>query len=111
MDNHIADLMHDGLYNENAVKFLLKLIPNPNLSLIFDVPVSTALMRKSDTKDVLKTWRFEESAEEYLNEQRENYLRVAKSQNIPVIDVTKDFDELHEEIYKQVLQAYIAKQK
>jgi len=109
--DHIADLMHDGLYNENAVKLLLKLIPNPNVSFIFNVPVNIAMVRKTDTQDVLNIWRFEESAEEYLIEQRENYLRVAKSLNIPVIDATRDFEELHEEIYKQVLQVYIDKQK
>jgi len=102
--DHIADLMHDGLYNENAVKFLLKLIPNPNLSLIFDVPVSTAIVRKPDTQEILNLWRFEESAEEYLNEQRGNYLKVAKKFGIEVIDSTRDFKELNDKIFDEIIR-------
>jgi len=104
--DHIADLMHDGLYNENAVKFLLKLIPNPNLSLIFDVPVSTAMVRKPDTQEILNLWRFEESAEEYLNEQRGNYLKVAKKFGIEVIDSTTDFKELNDIIFDEIIRKY-----
>jgi len=38
-------------------------------------------------------------------------LEVANSLKIPIIDATKDFEELHEKIYKQVLYAYVEKQK
>jgi len=102
--DHIADLLHDGLYNDKAVKLLLKLIPNPNLSFIFDVPVSAAMVRKPDTQDVLNIWRFEESAEEYLNEQRGNYLKVAKKLGIEVIDSTTDFKELNNKIFNEIIK-------
>jgi thymidylate kinase len=104
--DHIAELMHDGIYNENAVKLLLKLIPNPDISFIFDVPVNTAMMRKNNTQDVLNSWKFEENAEEYLSEQRQNYLEVANSLRIPVMDSTKEFNELNEEIFKMVMEVY-----
>jgi len=102
--DHIAELMHDGIYNESAVKLLLKRIPNPDISFIFDVPVNTAMMRKNNTQDVLNSWKFEENAEEYLSEQRQNYLEVANSLKIPVLDSTKGFSELNEEIFNKIME-------
>lgn len=109
--DHIAQLMYDRLYNEGAVRLMLKLIPNPSLSFIFDVPEQVASYRKRDTQEMLKIWKFEDDAEEYLRKMRKNYLKIADSMNIPIMDATKDFEELHEEIYKCVFRAYIQGKK
>jgi len=109
--DHIADLMYDGLYNEKAVKFLLKLIPNPDVSFIFDVPVDIAITRKADTKDVLESWRFEDSVEDYLNKQRRNYFEIAELLRIPIVDATRDFKELQREIYGRIIHTYINRQR
>lgn len=109
--DHIAQLMYDKLYNERAVRIMLKLIPNPSLSFIFDVPEQVASYRKRDTQEMLKIWKFEDDAEKYLREMRKNYLKIADSMNIPIVDATKDFKELHEEIYRHVFKAYMLCQK
>ena len=106
----IADLMYDGLYNERASRLLLKLIPKPDLVFMLDVPEDISDSRKDDTKDAVNI-KDSDNAVDYLSIHRKNYLEIAKSLNIPVIDATKEFKELNEEFYKQIIQTYISKQK
>ena len=106
----IAALKYDGLYNERASKILLKIIPKPDLVFILDIPEEVSNVRKDDTKDAVNI-KDSDSALDYLTIHRKNYLKIAKSLDIPVIDATKDLKELNEEFYKQIIQTYINKQK
>jgi len=101
----IADLIYDRLYNERASKILLKLIPKPDLIFMLDVPEEISILRKDDTKDAVNIKEYDDVID-YLKIHRNMYLKIAKSLKIPIIDTTKDFRELHEKIYKQVLYAY-----
>ena len=106
----IADLIYDGLYSERASKILLKLVPKPDLVFMLDVPEDISYLRKKDTKDAINI-KDSDDAIDYLRIHRNAYLKIAESLKIPVIDATEDFEELHEKIYKQVLYAYVEKQK
>lgn len=101
--DHIADLMHDGLYNERAVKILLKLF-KPDLAFIFDIPVEVSLSRKNNTQDALKLWKFEEDVVEYLSIQRRNYLALGEKLRITVINSIEDFDKINEHIFKEIIK-------
>lgn len=105
----IASLMYDGLYSERGSKILLKLIPKPDLIFMLDIPEDVSDSRKSDTKDAVNI-KESDNAIDYLRIHRNAYLKIAESLNIPVIDATREFDELHEEMYLKVLQTYIDKQ-
>lgn len=102
----IAMLMHDGLYNERASKILLKRIPKPDLVFMFDIPEKVSDLRKDDTQAGLNELREEEDLMEYLKIKRESYIKIAKSLGIPVIDATKEWAELHEEIFNKILETY-----
>ena len=106
----IADLMYDGIYSEKASKILLKLVLKPDLVFMFDVPEEVSDLRKDDTKDSVNI-KDSDDAIDYLRVHRESYLKIAESSGIPIIDTTKDFERLQTEIYKQVCQTYISKQK
>jgi dTMP kinase len=106
----MADLMYDGLYNERASKILLKLIPKPDLVFMLDIPEVVSNSRKDDTKDAVNI-KDSDNAVGYLRIHRKNYLKIANSLNIPVIDATKEIKELNEEFYTQIIQIYINKQK
>jgi thymidylate kinase len=106
----IAMLMHDGLYNEKASKILLKLIPQPDLIFMLDIPESVSDSRKDDTQAGLEKLRVEQDMMEYLKIKRESYINIAKSLDIPIIDATKNWDELHEEIFNKIIEAYKNKQ-
>lgn len=105
----IADLEYDGLYNKKASKILLKLIPEPDLVFMLDIPEDISDLRKDDTKGSVNI-KDSDSAIDYLRNHRRNYLKIAKLLGIPVIDSTGDLDSLHEEIYKKVVNTYINKQ-
>ena len=106
----IADLMYDGLYNERASKILLKLIPKPDLVFMLDIPEVVSNSRKDDTKDAVNI-KDSDNAVGYLRIHRKNYLKIANSLDIPVIDATKEFKGLNEEFYEQIIQTYLKKQK
>jgi len=102
----IAMLMHDGLYNERASKILLKLIPQPDLVFIFDIPEIVSDSRKDDTQAGLEKLRVEQDVLEYLKIKRESYIKIAKSLDIPIIDATQDWDALHEKIFSKIIEDY-----
>lgn len=106
----MADLMYDGLYSENATKILLKLIAKPDLVFMLDVPEDVSDLRKDDTKDAVNI-KDSHNAIDYLSIHRKNYLNIAKSLNIPVIDTTKEFMELNENFYNIIIQTYMNEQK
>ena len=106
----IVSLKYNGLYNERASNILLKLIPKPDLRFMLDIPEDVSNVRKDDTKDAVNI-KQSDSATDYLRSHRKTFLYIAKSLNIPVIDGTKDFEELNEEFYNQIIQTYINKQK
>gem|GEM_PF-615991 len=106
----IADLMYDGLYNEKATRILLKFTPKPDLVFILDLPEDISYSRKNDTRNAVNIKDSDEPIE-YLKIHRENYLKIAESLNIPILDATKKFEELHEEIYRQILYTYLNKQR
>lgn len=102
----IADLMYDGLYSKRASRILLKAIPKPDLVFMLDVPEEVSDLRKDDTKDSVNI-KESDNAIDYLKIHRKDYLQIAESLNIPVIDATREFDELHEEIYLKALQKMV----
>ncbi|RLG29552.1 hypothetical protein DRN97_11690, partial [Methanosarcinales archaeon] len=102
----MATLMHDGLYNERASKIMLKLFPQPDLAFMLDIPPEVSDLRKDDTQESLDGWRMEEDALEYLKVMRENFMNISKSLNIPIIDTTKELNDIHEELFNKVLETY-----
>ena len=102
----IATLMHDGLYNERASKLLLKLAPQPDLAFMLDIPADVSDLRKDDTQGWLDEREVGESAPEYLELMRKNFMTISKSLNIPIIDATKGIDEIHEELFNKILETY-----
>jgi len=102
----IAALKYDGLYNERASKILLKIIPKPDLVFILDIPEEVSNVRKDDTKDAVNI-KDSDSAMDYLSIHRRSFLEIAQSLNIPVIDATRDFKELNEEFYKNIIRVYL----
>ena len=102
----IAMLMHDGLYNERASKILLKLIPQPDLVFMLDIPESVSDSRKDDTQTGLEKLRVEQDVLEYLKIKRESYIKIAKSLDIPIIDATQDWGALHEKIFSRIIEDY-----
>ena len=102
----IAALKYDGLYNERASKILLKIIPKPDLVFILDIPEEVSNVRKEDTKDAVNI-KDSDSAMDYLSVHRRSFLEIAQSLNIPVIDATRDFKELNEEFYKNIIRVYL----
>ena len=102
----IAALKYDGLYNERASKILLKIIPKPDLVFILDIPEEVSNVRKDDTKDAVNI-KDSDSAMDYLSVHRRSFLEIAQSLNIPVIDATRDFKELNEEFYKNIIRVYL----
>lgn len=106
----IADLMYDGIYSEEASNLLLRFVPKPDLVFMFDVPEGVSDLRKDDTKDSVNI-KETDDAIDYLRVHRENYLKIAESSGISIIDTTKDFEGLHEQVFEQVCQTYIDKNK
>lgn len=102
----MATLMHDGLYNERASKIMLKLFPQPDLAFMLDIPPEVSDLRKDDTQESLDGWRMEEDALEYLKVMRENFMNISKSLNIPIIDTTKELNDIHEKLFNKVLETY-----
>jgi len=102
----MATLMHDGLYNERASKIMLKLFPQPDLAFMLDIPPEVSDLRKDDTQESLDGWRMEEDALEYLKVMRENFMTISKSLNIPIIDTTKELNDIHEKLFNKVLETY-----
>lgn len=106
----IVSLKYNGLYNERASNILLKLIPKPDLRFILDIPEDVSNSRKDDTKDAVNI-KQSDTATDYLRLHRKTFFNIAKLLNIPVIDGTKDFEELNEEFYRLAVQTYLNKQK
>lgn len=102
----IVQLMHDGLYNEKASKILLNLMPQPDLAFVLDIPEVVSTQRKDDTQEGIDSRREEIALMDYLKKRREGFIKVAQSLNIPVIDATKEWNELHEEIFNKVINTY-----
>jgi len=102
----IAMLMHDGLYDEKASKLLLKIIPQPDLTFIFDIPEKVSDERKDDTQEGLDKLGVDQDLMEYLRIKRESYIQIAKSLNIPTIDSTRDWNVVHEEMFRLIEEAY-----
>ncbi len=102
----MATLMHDGLYNERASKLLLKLFPQPDLAFMLDIPEDVSDLRKDDTQGWLDERKVDENAPEYLKIMRENFMGISESLDIPIIDATKEIDEIHEELFNKTLETY-----
>lgn len=102
----MATLMHDGLYNERASKIMLKLFPQPDLAVMLDIPADVSDLRKDDTQESLDGWRMEENALEYLKIMRKNFMTISKSLNIPIIDATEEVNDIHEELFNNILETY-----
>lgn len=102
----IIMLMYNGLYNERASRILLKSVPQPDLSFILDIPEDVSNLRKDDTKEGIDSRREEIDTMDYLKIRRKSFLMIAKSLDIPVIDATKEWNELHEEFFNKIIETY-----
>ena len=102
----IIMLMYNGLYNERASRILLKSVPQPDLSFILDIPEDVSNLRKDDTKEGIDSRREEIDTMDYLKIRRKSFLMIAKSLDIPVIDATKEWNELHEEFFNEIIETY-----
>ena len=102
----LTTLMYNDLYNEKASKIMLKLLPRPDLVFIFDIPDEVSNERKDDTIEYVKKFGSDQDVNKYLGIRREGYIKIANSLNVPIIDSTRDFDEIHEEIFRSIIGAY-----
>ena len=102
----LTTLMYNGLYNEKASKIMLKLLPRPDIVFIFDIPDEVSNERKDDTMEYVKKFGSDQDVNKYLKIRREGYIKIADSLNVPIIDSTRDFDELHEDIFNKILKEY-----
>ena len=99
-------LMYDKLFNERASRMLLKLVPRPDLVFMFDIPGDVSNKRKDDTIEYVTRFGSDQDVDEYLGIRREGYMRISKSLNIPIIDATRPWNELHEEIFNKIIEHY-----
>ncbi len=110
MDKYTFDLItmliHDGLYSEKPSNLLIKAVPKPDITFIFDIPEDVSTERKDDTQEWLDKLRIDQDLMEFLKIKREGYIKIANSLDLPLIDSTRDFDEVHEELFQQVLVRY-----
>lgn len=104
--DHVVELKFDGLYNPSVIGLFDTLLPIPDETFIFDVPVEDAIERKDDTGEMLDRLGIETSVESYLRRRRSLLLETADELNATVVDTTRSIDETHEELREQVLEAY-----
>lgn len=102
----LTTVMYDGLYNEKASRIMLKLVPQPDLVFIFDIPEEVSNKRKEDTIEYLRKFEDDQDVDNYLKIRREGYIKIAKSLGIPIIDATRPWNELHEVIFNRILENY-----
>jgi thymidylate kinase len=98
--------MYNGLYNERASRILLKSVPKPDLTFILDIPEDVSNLRKDDTKEGIDSRREEVDTMDYLKIRREYFIMIAKSLDIPIIDTTNKWNELHEEFFNKIINRY-----
>ncbi len=102
----IIMLMYNGLYNERASRILLKSVPKPDLTFILDIPEDVSNLRKDDTKEGIDSRREEVDTMDYLKIRRDYFILIAKSFDIPIIDATKGWNELHEDFFNKIITRY-----
>ena len=102
----LTTLMYNGLYNEKASRIMLKLFPKPDLVFIFDIPEEVSNKRKDDTIEYVRIFGLDQDVDEYLKIRRGGYIKISKSLNIPIIDATRPWNELHEEIFNKIIEHY-----
>jgi len=56
--------------------------------------------------EYVKKFGSDQDVNKYLKIRREGYIKIADSLNVPIIDSTRDFDELHEDIFNKILKEY-----
>ena len=94
-DTVITDLSVDMNYSKdkviNMLDNLLRIFPEPDTTLLIDVPEEIAYQRKNDTPSI-----------EYLRERRDTYLNVGNKYKMVILDGTKKLEELQCEIEKEI---------
>ncbi len=80
----------------------------PDLTLLFDIPVETglkrALARMADDEPSQREDRFESETLEFHRRVREGYLALARREKkrFRVIDASKSIDEVHAEVWEEI---------
>ena len=96
-DTIITDLAADLHYSKKQVDNLLekyfRILPEPDLVFLIDVPEEIAFQRKNDTPSV-----------GYLKERREFYLHLGENNKVIILDGSKDPAELECIIWDRALE-------
>ena len=74
---------HEDSYAENIIRFFLKVVPEPDIVLLIDLPEQIAFNRKNDIPDL-----------NYLRERGDRYRILASTFDFIVIDGTKHRNEV-----------------
>ncbi len=78
----------------------LYMLPRTKCAFVLDVPVGKSLRVIHGRDDHLSY------ASETLREEKEEYLRIAKSRGYPVIDSTRDFESVERELEKELAKVF-----
>lgn len=89
----------------SEIDFLHRKLLVPDLTLIFDVPVETALQRMKADANRIRLQKFEQK--EFLKKVRQNYLKLKKQlpkEKIVVIDGDRPKDEVFRSVQKEIMK-------
>jgi thymidylate kinase len=100
-DRFVLDALVDLMYETKNFEIirtlpgraLLSLIPRQSITILFDISEEKAWKRKHDIPSI-----------EYLKQQRKLYLDISDCLKIPVLEIIKSPDEVHEEIVERFLK-------
>jgi dTMP kinase len=103
-DRFVPDIFTDlYTYSDNSkgrfwLKLLSKCLPNPEVSILLDVPPEVALKRSKD-KDCL----------EYLQRQAELYHKIGEVLSMKVVDTDGEFQDICNSLTNEILKRYYSK--
>ena len=85
----------DDKFNRLTIKLMLSLAPRPNAPYLLDLPEEVCTQRKDDNTDI-----------EYLQKQRETYIKLMKPYHLRVKRTDRQFGETSDEIIAEILPSY-----
>jgi dTMP kinase len=87
----MADTGSNTLYERMVGKLILHLVPRQSLVFVLDLDESIILTRKNDIPSV-----------EYLRRRRELYRLLAAYLDLPILDCSKSFDDVHATLIRRM---------
>ena len=78
----------------------LYMLPRPNLAFVLDVPVTRSI------EIIHGRGKHIRYASEVLKEEKEEYLKIATSRGYPVIDSTRNFETVQEELERRLERVF-----